>query len=1161
MMSHRHTPVRLAVAAILGTTALAGLTPCAMAQQAQPATKAAEEEVLQEVQITGSRIVRKDLESNSPILTLSSEILENRPEFAIESALNELPQFVPSLTGFSDVNRQQQLGAASNQFNTNQISFSAGNTVGATNVSLRGLGANRNLVLMNGKRLVPVNASMGVDTSSIPSSALQRVEIVTGGASSVYGADAVSGVVNFILKENFQGADFDTQYGVSQRGDDRNLRISALLGGNFANERGNAMLGLEFADRGTALQIDRDYYRRRLLDPYAGAGANASLTGYAAGTSPVPFGTVPFGGSWVPDQAVVNQIFGLAPGTTPENGVPATSTFLLNPDGTVFVTDRDGAGRFNGPLDGLQYKINQQNGQWAENNLLSRISSPLRRYSMFGSAHYDVNKNLTLYAQTTFAQSKTSSVFDPGMAFSYWGVLIPHGSGRNCTTVGVTSGGCQNTDPLPANLAAFGSWANVPTAAKYLAGGAAGLNCPATGGCTNSQAFPVPTELGMLLDSRLNQLAIPGANGAPTTYVRIPDLNARNADFAVDLPMMTMFGSPRGTRNESTNWQLIAGGRGEIGVRDWTYDLYTSFGTSRTTQQATGAESYNILRALARQPNYGRGALLEGNITPPGSTTQNHPTARCTSGLPVFPSLFGGQISQDCIDMVVVDPVTTTRMDQTVAEGSVQGGLFELPAGDLRFAAGVGYRKNKFEFIPADILSQESVLDGVVGFSPISGNENSDQVKEGFTELLVPVLKDLPFVKHLNVELGYRYSDYRYGGKVTTYKALGDWAITPDIRLRGGYQKANRAPNLVELFQKDSDQFLAGPGDPCANNSGLSWSVNANANGNNAENAAKVRQICEALMGPGANTFYTTSSNHTGFFNALGFSFETARVSGNPNLKSESSDTYTIGAVMRSPFKSPLAQFSMSVDYFKIDVTDAIGTVQLNSLYGGIYRHCYDPEYNPTLDANNSFCLQVPRDQNTGAKLANPKITYSNVGGIISQGVDLSFNWSAALSDLGVGFLPGRVSYGLNGNYMIKDARQAAPGEPFEEFTGLSGFGSFRWTVFNTFGWFNGPVNASLNWRHYPSTESYSHFAGIDERVQGIEAYDIFDLSFGYAFKEGLFLRGGVSNLFDKAPPTSDYNPGDGGPGTDGYNPGSIASGGAYDLLGRRFFLGFKLSF
>lgn len=1137
----------------------------ASAQQEQTGPeRPASVETLEEVLVTGSRIVRKDLESTSPLVSIDVDVFENSANFAVESTLNELPQFVPSLTGFSDINRQNQLGAAANQFNQGaQIQFSAGNTVGATNISLRGLGANRNLVLLNGKRLVPVNASMGVDTSSIPAAALQRVEIVTGGASSVYGADAVSGVVNFILKEHFQGADLDVSYGATEYGDNENLRISALIGGNFGGGRGNAMLGVEFADRGEALQIDRKFYRDYLMNPYTGAGTNSSLTGYEAAEAPVssvpvPFGCfadspVPgnifscFGGSWVPAQAVVDEIFG---GT----GVSPSSTFLLNPDGTVFVATHPlGAQRYNGELDGLHYKINQQNGQWVENNLLSLVSTPLRRYSLFGSGHFDLTDHVTMYAQTTFSQSKTETVLDPGMAFSYWGLLIPHGSGRNCQTIGVT-GACQDTDPMPFDLfTQYGSWANVPTLAQYQAGGAAGLSCNPTGGCTNSQAFPVPPELARLLDNRVYRVT--GTNGVTREYF---DPAAPNAPFVVDLPMR-IFGEPRGTRNETTNFQIITGFRGDLPVKDWTFDVYTSFGTSRTSQEARGAVSYNKLRALATQPNFGKGAELAGNITPPGSLTDNHPSLKCTSGLPIFPSLYSGEISQDCIDAVIVNPLTTTRMDQTVVEGSFQGGLFDLPAGSLRFAIGAGYRKNSFEFVPAEILSQESILDGVVGFNPISGNDNTDNVREAFTELLVPVLADVPFAKHLFLELGYRYSDYKYEGKVDTWKVLGDWALTPNFRLRGGFQRANRAPNLVELFQKDTDAFKFGPGDPCALNNSYSWSANPNANGNTPERAAQVRQLCEALMGPaGAAAFYSDPASYNEFF--PGFSFEFARISGNPNLHSESSDTVTIGAVLRSPFQHPLAQFTVATDYYKIEVEDAIGTVELNSLYGGIYRHCYDPQYNPTLDPNNEFCLQVPRDQSTGRKMANPRISYSNVGGIITEGVDLSFNWSAALADLGIRIIPGRVSFGTNANYMIKDARQAAPGEPFEEFTGLSGFGSFRWTMYNTFGWFNGPMNASLRWRYYPSTQAYLAFAGIDERVQGIDAYNIFDLTFGYSFGRGLQLRAGIDNLFNKEPPISDYNPGEGGPGTDGYSAGTIATG-VYDTLGRSYYLGVKMSF
>src|SRR4029078_2321523 len=116
-------------------------------------------------------------------------------------------------------------------------------------VSLRGLGANRNLVLLDGYRAVPVNATMAVDLNTIPAASIGRVEIITGGASSVYGADAVAGVVNFILKKDFQGLDLDVQTGSMQNGEGAETRASALFGVSSADNRGNIMVGLEKANR------------------------------------------------------------------------------------------------------------------------------------------------------------------------------------------------------------------------------------------------------------------------------------------------------------------------------------------------------------------------------------------------------------------------------------------------------------------------------------------------------------------------------------------------------------------------------------------------------------------------------------------------------------------------------------------------------------------------------------------------------------------------------------------------------------------------------------------------------------------------------------------------------------------------------------------------
>ena len=186
----------------------------------------------EEITVTGSRIVRRDYDANSPIQTIDRSAFEQQNSIALETALNELPQFVPAAQGMTQLQDQSQI---TDNFATL--------TAGASTISLRGLGPNRNLVLLDGYRAVPVNATMAVDVNSIPAAAIERVEVITGGASSVYGADAVAGVVNFILKKDFEGLDLDIQTGSMQNGEGAESRASALFGVSSGDERANIMVG------------------------------------------------------------------------------------------------------------------------------------------------------------------------------------------------------------------------------------------------------------------------------------------------------------------------------------------------------------------------------------------------------------------------------------------------------------------------------------------------------------------------------------------------------------------------------------------------------------------------------------------------------------------------------------------------------------------------------------------------------------------------------------------------------------------------------------------------------------------------------------------------------------------------------------------------------
>ena len=173
------------ISAVLGT----GGMRAAHAQE-----PGAGQQINDEITVTGSRIVRRDLNAPSPIMTVDSQRLEQSSTISIESVLNQMPQFVPTNTQFDS-----------------GIQTGATLSLGIGSVNLRGIGTNRTLVLIDGRRGQPANAALIVDTNSIPSAAIERVETITGGASAVYGADALAGVVNFILKKDFEGVDMDFQ--------------------------------------------------------------------------------------------------------------------------------------------------------------------------------------------------------------------------------------------------------------------------------------------------------------------------------------------------------------------------------------------------------------------------------------------------------------------------------------------------------------------------------------------------------------------------------------------------------------------------------------------------------------------------------------------------------------------------------------------------------------------------------------------------------------------------------------------------------------------------------------------------------------------------------------------------------------------------------------
>ncbi len=285
--------------------------------------------------VTGSRIARPDLTSNSPISVVSGQLLQDQGAVNVEEALNQLPQIQPGL---------------------NATVNNGGN--GTVSVDLRGLRSNRTLVLINGRRVVPSTNQGVVDLNVINPLLIDRVDVVTGGTSATYGSDALGGVVNFILKKNFEGVELTGQYGVSSRGDSQSWTLGGLIGGNFADGKGNATLAVSNTIRSDSFQADRDFSR---ID--ANGGSATGVAGRLDNSFANPF--APSG----------NRAF--------------------NPDGSVrpFVNDL-AADRFNfAPVNYLQ--------------------TPQKRFTITALANYDVSDSINVYVEASYVKSEVTLQLAP----------------------------------------------------------------------------------------------------------------------------------------------------------------------------------------------------------------------------------------------------------------------------------------------------------------------------------------------------------------------------------------------------------------------------------------------------------------------------------------------------------------------------------------------------------------------------------------------------------------------------------------------------------------------------------------------------------------------------------------------------------------------------
>lgn len=759
--------VRLLAATALAGSAIFALPTVAFAQSAAPAPQAADQgsdaaaaddsAPSGTIVVTGSRIARPTLESPVPVTTVTADDLLSTATLNIGDALNNLPALRST---FSQSNSTRFIG-----------------TAGLSLLDLRGLGTARTLVLVNGRR--HITASPGdylVDTNTIPDDLLERVDIVTGGSSAVYGSDAVAGVVNFVLKRDFDGIKASGQGSISSRGDRGSYFGSLTAGRNFADGRGNIAVAVEYS-RANAL-----YFNER--DGQTGAFSGRSQFNLAESTSGEPAA-----GNGVPD----NQFFsGVRNGTIADGGLVTAVCTRTDPlqlanlarcrasstpsigIGQRYVFDRNGNLVLSNPsLDFRDITTNFGAATPASgsSNTVGGLGSTLRNTGQ-------LDPGLERYSANLLAHFDISEAFKPFVEAKYVRIYA-------------------NQEGQPSFFAPLASTLGLPE-----------LRC--NNAFLNAQSLATLQSIGRCVNPATDRFA--------------------TARFNVD------FGG-RGERHKRETYRIVGGVEGNFND-DWKYEIAVNYGHLKTQLSSLNNllladvngndDGFTLAYDAVNAPvgftgtNFVTGPTGNRVICAVNAVTNARPDC-----VPI--NLFGvGAPSQAALNFVNTTATRVERASEFDATANVTGDLsqlFELPGGPVKFSVGAEYRsETAYSAFDALTASGGTFLNAIQPFTP-----PKQTVKEVFGEFEIPLLKDLPFVEELTLTGAGRISDYNTSaGTVYSYNGSVYYSPIRDIRFRAGYARSVRTPTQSDLFSTPSQNFafIADPCDTQNINNGTAGSVN-----------------------------------------------------------------------------------------------------------------------------------------------------------------------------------------------------------------------------------------------------------------------------------------------------------------------------------------------
>jgi outer membrane receptor protein involved in Fe transport len=1004
-----------------------------------------------EIFITGSRIPTRDLTSNSPLMTVGQEQIQQTGTTQIESLLNTLPQFSPSLTMSSN--------------NPSSGGFFGGGS-GQAQVDLRALTPTRTLVLIDGARVVPSQANNVVDINNIPAALVDRVEIITGGASAVYGSDAIAGVVNFILKKDFQGAEASFQYGLSDKGDGRDVAMNGLIGGNFADGKGNIVVNVGYDQRNGIFQGARQF----------SAFSRAVGTDYdfSLGSGTPPDGRYDVNLANQPTQAALNTLitaYGL-----PALAFTPNRSYGFNSNNTLW--NAANAANFIPALNDpntVRAAAFPPGGSVTYNyGPINDLILPFERWNIFGKGTYSVWEDyVKLFTQFLFTQT----IADVQLAGTpATGLTVP------------------TTNPyIPADLAAL----------------------------LDSRSGPCPANVFATLTAA-QKAACPG--GAATVNTTLNPANG----IAYRLQNFTFRKrfTENGARIDSTvasTFQITAGLEGTFpGTwgHSWNWEMWYSDGRVNTGETQYGNIQFSKVQQLL-------------------TSTAVQVQAACGSAGDSFDVFGAGGVTPGCANFISATTHNITASERQDLEANLAGNILELPAGPLGFALGFETRRDNFRLSTDAILASGDVI----GFNAVSPLSAGFDVREYYGETKIPILSEkqnIPWVYALNLEAGYRTSVYETtAGRVNTWKYGGDFSPLPMLKFRALAQQATRAPNIFELFSPQQQNF-PGYADPCNFNSGF----------RTGPDAAAVATLCtqQGIPAGALATFFQTNSQAE------------AVAGGNPLLKPETAQTWTVGAVFAP--KDALNEWAgrwldslvLTVDYYNIRVKGAIGVLAPSVVIG----NCFNANNaNQAFDPANQFCTLFNRS--AGGEVQNVQLTNQNLALLMVRGLDTTINYTLGLDRFGADSW-GSINFYLATTYQDANGNRPFAGVGFQNFVGTIGpvIGSAtpKWkAVLNTTWDVNTPwgeLSIAHRLQYIQSMAAFDTTGGEGLGTPTILYHNLFASLNPF---EHVQIFAGVNNLLDRQPPV--YT------GIYGAQAGIQANTdpSTFDVIGRYFFGGVKLRY